>query len=260
MTDAEKNTYSEADYIQAIRSGSDHNRVFGNMTRNGALLAFEHIQDPYPVGSIQFSIRDVPPHSLTENICLEAVGLYGWAFYYVPDYLKSDALYILAKRTCPQVDDSENSTLVLTQESAKIFGCDIASVANSEKTPEMCLAAVEKFGMALEFIPYDMRTQEICLAAIRQNSNARMFVPTHQMTYDIYYAIVQQKPEFIQHVPREHQTQEMVLASVKPSKNISDVNSNPIGGFEGGSSYTVFDQAEFANEGLLFADKPFGPV
>jgi hypothetical protein len=260
MTDAEKKTYSEDEYLQAIRSGSDHNRVFGNMTRNGALLVFEHIQDPYPVGSIQFSIRDVPQHSLTENICLEAVGLYGWAFYYVPDYLKSDALYILAKRTCPQVDDSENSTRVLDREMGKLLGIDIASLPTSEKTYEMCLAGVQKHGMALYWVPEDMRTQEICLAAIRQNSNAHMLVPTHQMTYDIYYAIVQQNPEFIQHVPREHQTQEMVLASVKPSKNISDVNSNPIGGFEGGSSYTVFDQAEFANEGLLFADKPFGPV
>ena len=43
----------------------------------------------------------------------------------------------------------------------------------------LCLAAVEKDGRNLQFVPNELRTLELCLMAFHQNRDALMHVPEH---------------------------------------------------------------------------------
>ena len=46
----------------------------------------------------------------------------------------------------------------------------------SLKTAEICLAAVQDNGLALEFVPDELKTMEMCLAAVQNNAKALQFV------------------------------------------------------------------------------------
>ena len=47
----------------------------------------------------------------------------------------------------------------------------------SLKTTEICLAAVQDNGLALEFVSEELKTVEMCLAAVKNNAKALQFVP-----------------------------------------------------------------------------------
>ncbi|MHB9293480.1 hypothetical protein Holit_02604 [Hollandina sp. SP2] len=44
--------------------------------------------------------------------------------------------------------------------------------APTNKTPELCLAAVQNDGGALEYVPEKLKNQELCLTAVQQNYDA----------------------------------------------------------------------------------------
>jgi len=45
------------------------------------------------------------------------------------------------------------------------------------KTPDICLAAVQKWPEALKFVPEELKTLQVCLTAVQQDSNAISHVP-----------------------------------------------------------------------------------
>ena len=47
----------------------------------------------------------------------------------------------------------------------------------SLKTTEICLAAVQDNGLALEFVPEELKTVELCRTAVKNNAKALQFVP-----------------------------------------------------------------------------------
>jgi hypothetical protein len=130
-------------------------------------------------------------------------------------------------------------------------------VPEESKTYKLCLAAVKHTGPTITYVPRDHMTPELCLAAVQQSGIVLRSIPNELKTPEICLAAMK-NGGFTSDVPEDKLTPEMEKASQAFVASRSDVNY-----FEataGGSSYTVFDQAEFANEGLLFADKPFGPV
>ena len=51
------------------------------------------------------------------------------------------------------------------------------AIYHINQTPEMCMVAVEKDGMALGYIHEFSKTLKICEAAVKQNRDAVQFVP-----------------------------------------------------------------------------------
>ena len=76
-------------------------------------------------------------------------------------------------------------------------------------TPEICLAAVQQDGMALEYVKE--QTPEICLAAVQKNEWALEYVK--DQTPEICLAAVQQNGFVLKYV--KEQTPEICLAAVK---------------------------------------------
>ena len=59
------------------------------------------------------------------------------------------------------------------------------------KTPEICLAAVQKDGLELRHVPKAWITPELCLAAVQRDASALEFVPEALITADFCLAAVQ---------------------------------------------------------------------
>jgi hypothetical protein len=51
------------------------------------------------------------------------------------------------------------------------------SLPDALKTAEICLAAVQQDGRALDYVPEELKTQELCLAAVQQYGYAFRYVP-----------------------------------------------------------------------------------
>lgn len=62
---------------------------------------------------------------------------------------------------------------------------DLARMPEELCTEAVCLAAVQKDGMALQFVPAALRTVDVCREAVRWNSDALQFVPDRLKTPDL---------------------------------------------------------------------------
>lgn len=65
----------------------------------------------------------------------------------------------------------------------------------AERTPEICMAAVQQDGRALMYVPESMRTPELCMTAVRQDGLALEYVPSNLRTFKMYWAAVRQAYE-----------------------------------------------------------------
>jgi DNA-directed RNA polymerase subunit RPC12/RpoP len=79
----------------------------------------------------------------------------------------------------------------------------------------MCLAAVQKNGLALMDVPRELKTAELCLAAVKNNGMALYYVPKELKTPEICLAAVAQSSGALEYVPEELITAEICLAAVK---------------------------------------------
>jgi hypothetical protein len=86
--------------------------------------------------------------------------------------------------------------------------------------PEICLSAVTENGLAIEYFPIGMpinigmRTRDICLAAVNQNGYALKYVPEEIRTRDICLAAVIRNGGALEYVPKAMITPEICLAAV----------------------------------------------
>jgi hypothetical protein len=68
-------------------------------------------------------------------------------------------------------------------------------------TKEICLAAVQLAGYALQYVPDQLKTKEICLTAVQKDGYALEYVPDQLMTVEICLAAVGQSAYALQYVP-----------------------------------------------------------
>ena len=66
----------------------------------------------------------------------------------------------------------------------------MAFVYIKEQTPELCLAAVQQNGLALQFVKFKEQTPELCLAAVKQYRLALQFVKDHKLKEKIKIEII----------------------------------------------------------------------
>jgi hypothetical protein len=62
---------------------------------------------------------------------------------------------------------------------------ELRAIPRGGKTPEICLAAVQEDGLALQEVPKAFRTAEVCDAAVKQNATALQYVPEGITTPEI---------------------------------------------------------------------------
>ena len=58
------------------------------------------------------------------------------------------------------------------------------------KTAEVCLEAIGKNGLALEFVPDALKTKELCLEAVKQDIEALKYVPEKLKTPELCFDAV----------------------------------------------------------------------
>jgi hypothetical protein len=90
-------------------------------------------------------------------------------------------------------------------------------IPTDKRTPEICLAAVNHYGIALQYVPEKMRTAEICLAAVNHYGIALQYVPEDKRSPEICLAAVSRSGEAIIHVPEDKRSPEICLAAVSRS-------------------------------------------
>lgn len=90
-----------------------------------------------------------------------------------------------------------------------------------EKTPELCLAAVEKDGYVLRKIPKTIQNEEICKAAVKQNGFALKHVSKKILNQELCSIAVRQNGFALSDVPEKMITKELcVMAVSKTGKAI----------------------------------------
>ena len=81
----------------------------------------------------------------------------------------------------------------------------------TNQTPELCLEAVKKNGLALKHV--DNKTHEICLEAVKQNGMALKRVPRSIQTLPIAIAALKQNPECRKYLAVKFQKPEVYKAA-----------------------------------------------
>ena len=79
------------------------------------------------------------------------------------------------------------------------------------KTPTICLAAVQHTGCALQYVPEMLKTMTICFAAVQQDGWALQWVPRHLRTMELCIAAVQQDGQALQFVPATFKTAKVYM-------------------------------------------------
>jgi len=81
------------------------------------------------------------------------------------------------------------------------------------KTPELCLVAVRDYAMALEYVPEKLKTSELCLVAVLDTGKALRFVPEALKTPELCLLAVQNDGDALQFVPEKFKTQGVFLSA-----------------------------------------------
>ena len=82
---------------------------------------------------------------------------------------------------------------------------------------KQCLAAVQRSGWSLEFVPEELIDFNICLAAIKENGEAFQFVPEELKDYKLCLAAVQFSESLIDEIPGDLIDYKLCLAAVQNS-------------------------------------------
>lgn len=143
----------------------------------------------------------------TADICNAAVKQTAEAMKFVPDeFLASARAFIMTS------EDRERQAVKERTEGylARIRGgMGLQFVPEDARTPEICLAAVQEFGFALELVKD--QTPEICLAAVKNDERVLHLVK--EQTPEICLAAVQKNGHALEYV--REQTPEICMAAVQ---------------------------------------------
>jgi hypothetical protein len=100
----------------------------------------------------------------------------------------------------------------------------LMGIPRGNKTPEMCLAAVKKYGLSLRAIPLALMTAEMCLEAVKQNGLAIRYVPVPFKTAELERIAVGQNWMALHFV---YQTRELCLLALGQCEKAVDYIWNP---------------------------------
>lgn len=149
---------------------------------------------------------------------------------------------------------------------------DLKDVKN--KTPEICMAAVERNGYALEFVPEDKKTHELCLSAVNGFIGyALKYVPESMKTENICRIAVENVGDALEYVPEDKKTYELCLTAVRgngpalqyvpESMKTEEIRRIAVENFGGALQYISEDQRTpeicnmaVANHGMALAYVP----
>ena len=146
--------------------------------------------------------------------------------------------------------------IVMRHAQLRAVGADglfLQQIPKMERSYDICLAAVQQNGLALEFVPANdygrvigSRLMNLVAEAIRQNPRAIQFIPPfitdHEITHFVlthpaaleflperfrthafYLSIVFSQSTFIQYIPPEFQTDKLCLLAIKRSLHVATV-------------------------------------
>ena len=88
-------------------------------------------------------------------------------------------------------------------------------VPDSLRTAEVCREAVQQYGRALAYVPEPQRTVDLCRAAVRQDGSALQYVPDSRRTEEVCLAAVERRGYVLQYVPDSRRTEEVCWAAVR---------------------------------------------
>lgn len=119
--------------------------------------------------------------TLTLEACLHAMRTLGMALGFIPEGFRTISVCMAAVRQNGRVlmDQVPRDRVIGVLELLKVMG---------SLTPEICLYAVKKDGMAMGLIPEDLRTTVVCMAAVQQEGMALQYVPEESRTDVMYEA------------------------------------------------------------------------
>jgi len=140
-----------------------------------------------------WTLKWVPEHLRTEELCEIAVERTGVALLFVPESLRNEELCRMA----------------VTQE-----GIALEYVPEKLCTLEICEIAVEKNGMSLGYVPIDFQTPELCRIAVGQNGRALFSVPWSLRTSDLCRIAVEKNGAALAYVPEPLRTPELCRIAV----------------------------------------------
>jgi|GEM_PF-4439127 len=110
----------------------------------------------------------VPEHLRSKEICLSALSKDKEARQHIPDWLKNAdrefCLFVYKELTFGQIAAGDPLALARAPFYVK-------------QERDICLAAVQNNGLALEFVPMQLKDYEICKVAIERNWRAFKFIP-----------------------------------------------------------------------------------
>jgi hypothetical protein len=123
-------------------------------------------------------LQQVPEGLKTEAVCLAAVLSDYRALDFIPDALKNQVRY-LAEVIRPTISSGSGVSgygigLIKPEDFKAVVEAALKSAFSTEA---LCLAAVQKNGIALKYVPEEFKTEALCLAAVQQNGSALEYVP-----------------------------------------------------------------------------------
>ena len=163
------------------------------------------------------ALQYVPEPMKTYNMCLVAVKRDIVAMQYVPTAMLTHAFYVdlitVNGYTLPTFIPESMAYIklpsMLLHEHYSYIRTALLLIPDAILTETICMAAVQQFGLCLEYVPEPMKTEEICLAAVRQLGTSLKYVPEPMKTADICRVAVLKNKTAFSYVPEHRITEEL---------------------------------------------------
>lgn len=152
-----------------------------------------------------YGLIHIPEEKRTFKICLFAVKKRGKDIELIPDEFKKDKekmmvlytnmaengqiqhIFEVLNNNSNKFYIPSNSELKILYKKYIIKGYSLENISIPNRDEELCLLAVQKCGLYLQWVPYDKRTKDICIAALQQNKKSFQYVPQNLQEEIISY-------------------------------------------------------------------------
>lgn len=206
------------------------------LTETMCVVAINSLTNDFQVENI---IKHIGSNNMTPVICIAFVSRFPISLKYIPVHMITEDLCVEAVRQSPyiitSIPDRNLITYRVWMEVVKKNGLLLEKIDVSMQDEELCLVAVSNNGLALQYVKID-KTQRICKAAYENNVHCIKFIPDvsetmyndavtkdhlilknmsnlHNLSDETIISIIKKSPEFVLQVP--DCTQEMILEAVK---------------------------------------------
>ena len=203
-------------------------------------LFVSHSFSTFAIELTPYALRKMPEEMKTSEICLDALKRGGGSLLAaVPEDLRSREICDIAvsrgfvesisdcipeavmadqlaegKYRLWEVKASDRTPSVCLA-AVQADSWQIRSVPPEHLTPEICETAVEGFGGLLEEIPEHLRTNELSAKAVENDELALRFVPEEHKNADLCAKAVEKNPAALEYVPEELKSKELCMEAVR---------------------------------------------